>query len=82
MSTTITCETPSGTLCIEKPDCIGSYYIVYVPQFKERLLCTCIDASTDGRPKRMRVQQSVAHGGIVLEPHQYEVIEKNPLWED
>jgi hypothetical protein len=79
---TVTCETPSGTLTIYKPDCIGSWYIVYAPEFKERLLCNCIDATTEGKPKRMRVQKHMAHGGKVLQPHQYQIIEKNPLWED
>ena len=82
MNTALTLETPSGTLTINKPDCIGSFYIVYATELKERVLCNCIDATLDGEPKRMRVQKHMAHGGNVLQPHQYEIIEKNPLWED
>lgn len=78
----LTCETPSGTISIDRPDCIGSFYIVYAIQFKERVLCSCIDATPDGRPKRMRVQKNMAHGGEVLMPDQYDIIEKNPMWED
>lgn len=80
---TVTYQSPFGKkITIEKPDCIGSFYIVYAPELDRRLLVNCIDATPDGKPKRMRIQKSMDHGGMVLMPGQYSIIEKNPQWED
>ena len=79
---TITIETPSKTIRIKRADCIGRFYIIYSPEFNERLLANCIDAFPEGTPKRMRVQRHMSHGGKVIQPHQYEILEENPQWED
>lgn len=78
----IECETPSETIRIIRPKCIGTFYIIYVEEFKARFLANCIDATPDGEPKRMRIQKCMFHGGEVVQPHEYEIIEEDVKWED
>ena len=79
---THTVTMPSGTMRIHKPRCIGTYYIIFCKRDNRRLLANCIDATPSGRPKRMRVQACGDRQGDVLVPGQYEIMEKDPLWED
>jgi hypothetical protein len=67
---------------VKTPRYIGRWFILYVDEYKERVLATCVDETTTGAPKRMRIQKHMAHGGKVLMPHQYEVLEEDPQWED
>lgn len=79
---TITIEQPTGAMRVRQPQSIGRFYIVYCNKYHLRFLTTCIDETPDGTPKRMRVQHSVSHGGEVLQPCDYEIIERDPMWED
>lgn len=79
---TVSVSTPNGRLRIKRPTCIGAFYTLYVPAFGVRVVANCIDATPEGRPKRMRIQRSLTHGGDVLQPHQYEIMEENTLFED
>lgn len=76
---TLTVQTPSGPMRVNKPDCIGGYYVIFAKQWNEQFLATCIDADGE-RPKRMRIQQDGRHGGKVLQPADYDIIEKDPMW--
>jgi len=75
----ISIDMPSGPLAVEMPTCIGHYYII--ESGGERFLTACIDES-EGRPKRMRQAECDTRYSRVFQPHQYTVIEKDPLWQD
>lgn len=75
----ISVNTPSGTLRIPEPRCIGHYFVVTAGG--ERFLARCID-ELDGKPKRMRLANDGARFGTVLQPGEYEIVEQDPDWED
>lgn len=78
----IAVDMPSGTMLVDKPDCIGRWYVLFCKSLNQRFLANCIDATDTGRPKRMRIQQDPVHGGKVLQPADYDIIEADPDWED
>lgn len=74
----ITVDQPSGPLTVDKPDCIGLFFVVLCKKRGNRYLVNCIDATPDGRPKRMRIQLDPIRQGEVLQPHEYVIVEQNP----
>jgi hypothetical protein len=79
---TITVHQPASSFTINTSNCIGSFYVIYCHELKRRVLATCIDSTEDGKPKRMRIQRSMFHGGDVVMPGSYDILEKDPEWED
>jgi hypothetical protein len=55
--------------------CIGGFYWLKTPQWHEVVVANCIDATPDGRPKRMRVQNG-DHQGEVVMPGEYMILER------
>ena len=74
----ITVNQPSGPLTIEKPDCIGAWFVVVCKKKGLRYVATCIDANSEGNPKRMRIQLDPVRQGEVLQPDEYLIMEQNP----
>lgn len=73
-------NTPSGLLRIRRSQCIGRYYVIVWQG--ERFLANCIDATWNDRPKKMRIQHSLTHGGKVVQRGDFEIVEKDPTYED
>lgn len=78
---TITVEMPNRTMTVDKPIWIGRFFVVYSKAHSRRVVTTCIDEA-DGKPKRMRVQCQGDIQGEVLQPHEYEIVEKDAQFED
>lgn len=75
---TVTIDQPSGKLTVEKPDCIGQFFVIVCKKFGNRYLANCIDANSEGQPKRMRIQLDPVRQGEVLGPTEYVIMEQNP----
>jgi hypothetical protein len=60
----------------EDPGPIGHFYKIGVRG--KCLLANCIDADSDGKPKRMRIQTKGTHAGQVVMPSEYIIFEKDP----
>lgn len=69
---TICVEQPSGNLLIKRDDCIGKFYAI--EHQGQCYAASCIDSS-EGKPKRMRIQRDIFLGGNVLMPHEYKIME-------
>lgn len=79
---TLTVEQPSGTLTVEKAECIGHFFVILDKKTGHRYLANCIDANSEGNPKRMRIQLDPLRQGEVVQPHQYLIMEADPDVDD
>lgn len=75
---TITIDQPGKPLKVEVPDCIGKFFVIACTKGTGQFVANCIDATPDGKPKRMRIQFDPVRQGEVLQPHQYQIMEEHP----
>lgn len=78
---TLTIEMPTSTLTVERPKCIGAFYMVYCEKTHRQHVASCIDATPEGRPKRLRLQTGERAGEVMM-PGDYTIIERVYEWDD